>query len=209
MKHRSKCAPSSTALLVIDMQNDFIDGALAVPDAAAVIDTINQLATNYEHVVLTQDWHPKDHFSFANEAQGKMAFSNFEADYGVQTVWPTHCVQGTHGAALSDALSIDHARLILRKGMRPHVDSYSAFLEADGVGTGLAEYLRALGITHVHVVGLATDFCVAYTAMDAARLGFEVSVLAFACRAIDLNGSLALARERMIAANNHIIDTPF
>lgn len=193
----------ATALLVIDVQNDFLPGgALAVPDGDAVITPINQLAEQYDHVILTQDWHPAGHMSFASSHPGKAAFETIGLPDGrVQVLWPDHCVQGTSGAALATRLEIPKAELIIRKGFRRHIDSYSAFAEADGVTpTGLAGYLRERGLSRVVIVGLALDFCVSWSACDARKIGFETVVLEAATRAIDTQGSLAAARAAMQAA---------
>jgi nicotinamidase/pyrazinamidase len=195
--------PTATdALIVIDVQNDFCPGGLlAVADGDAIIPRINGLMGDFGVRVLTQDWHPAGHMSFAANHPGAPAFSMVEMPYGPQVLWPTHCVQGTVGAALHSGLATDPADLIIRKGFRAAIDSYSAFFENDHkTPTGLEGYLRARGVTAVTLVGLATDFCVAYSALDAARLGFGVTVLEGACRAIDLNGSLAEARGLMQAA---------
>lgn len=183
------------ALIVVDVQNDFCPGgALAVPDGDAVVPVINRLAASYDTVVLTQDWHPAGHRSFASSHPGQVPFASITLPYGPQVLWPDHCVQGTNGAELHPDLAVPHARLILRKGTNPAIDSYSAFTEADRVSdTGLAAWLRAVGVTAVDVCGLATDFCVAWTALDAAKAGFSVRVLGDACRAIDLDGSLNAA----------------
>jgi nicotinamidase/pyrazinamidase len=193
---------SDTAFLVIDVQNDFLaGGALAVADGNAVVPVINGLAQQFEHVILTQDWHPKNHRSFASQHADVPPFGEFLADYGRQTVWPDHCVQGSFGAELAVDLAVPHARLIVRKGLNPAVDSYSAFVEADGkTRTGLAAYLRDLGIQKVVLAGLATDFCVCWTALDAVKAGFECVVIQDACRAIDVGGSLADALSRMKTA---------
>jgi nicotinamidase/pyrazinamidase len=186
-------------LVVVDMQNDFLPGgALAVRGGDAVVPVVNLLAARFEHVVLTQDWHPPQHLSFASSHPGRRAFETIEAAYGPQVLWPDHCVQGTQGAAFAPGLSIAHAQLVLRKGFRAAIDSYSAFCEADGTTlTGLAGYLRERGFGRVVLAGLATDFCVAWSAVDARRYGFEVTVVEDACRAIDTSGSLAAARRRM------------
>lgn len=191
-----------TALLVIDVQNDFCSGgALAVPEGEAVVPLINQLATKFGTVVLTQDWHPANHVSFAASHPGKQPFESIELPYGPQMLWPSHCAQGTPGAALHPDLDIPHARTILRKGGNRLVDSYSAFLEADRTSrTGLDGYLRALGITDLYFCGLATDFCVAWSAEDARSFGFNATVIEDSCRAIDLNGSLAAAWAKLAAA---------
>lgn len=194
--------PAHHALIVIDVQNDFCPGgALAVAGGDQIIRRINGLMDDYPVRVLTQDWHPADHSSFAANHPGAAPFSLIDMPYGPQVLWPTHCVQGTKGAAFHDALQTDPADLIIRKGFRPTIDSYSAFFENDHkTPTGLDGYLRTRGISDLTFVGLATDFCVAYSAIDAARLGFTASVLEGACRAIDLNGSLADARAKMRAA---------
>lgn len=189
----------NTALIVVDVQNGFCpNGNLAVPNGDAVVPIINQLAKHFQNIVLTQDWHPADHISFAENHVGKQPFDTIELDYGTQVLWPTHCVQGSKDAELHLDLNIPSAQLIIRKGYHQHIDSYSAFLEADQqTSTGLAGYLQARGINTVYVVGLATDFCVAWTAMDAAKLGFDSYVIEDACRAIDLNGSLENAWQAM------------
>jgi nicotinamidase/pyrazinamidase len=178
-------------LIVVDVQNDFCTGgALAVPHGDAVIEPIHRAAPLFEHIVLTQDWHPANHTSFAATHPGRRPFESIELDYGAQTLWPPHCVQGTHGAEFHAALDLPRAELILRKGFRPRIDSYSAFFENDRTTrTGLAGYLRERGLTRAFFVGLAYDFCVGYSALDARRLGLEAIILRDACRAIDLNGS--------------------
>lgn len=194
--------PETEALIVIDVQNDFCPGgALAVSGGDEIISRINGLMAEFQTVVLTQDWHPANHSSFADNHPGAEPFSMIEMPYGPQVLWPAHCVQGTEGAELHWTLRTDPAQLIVRKGFRPEIDSYSAFFENDHVtATGLEGYLRNRGVTAVTLVGLATDYCVAYSALDAARLGFGVTVLEGATRAIDLNGSLAEARDKMRAA---------
>ncbi|MEY4697132.1 MAG: hypothetical protein RIT14_1560 [Pseudomonadota bacterium] len=194
--------PSTEALIVIDIQNDFCPGgALAVTDGDAIIPRVNALMDDFATVVLTQDWHPADHTSFAANHSGAAAFSLAEMPYGPQVLWPTHCVQGTPGAAFHPALRTDPAQLILRKGFRAAIDSYSAFFENDrSTTTGLDGYLRARGVTTLTFVGLATDYCVAYSALDAARLGYGATVLQGACRAIDLGGSLAQMQDALRAA---------
>ena len=194
--------PSTDALIVIDVQNDFCPGgALAVAGGDEIISRINGLMGDYQTVVLTQDWHPSNHASFAANHPGAAPFSLTTMPYGPQVLWPTHCVQGSEGAAFHKALRTDPAHLVIRKGFRPKIDSYSAFFENDRTtATGLDGYLRDRGITAITLVGLATDYCVAYSALDAARLGFKATVLEGACRAIDLNGSLAQARDQMRAA---------
>ncbi|MDD2795313.1 bifunctional nicotinamidase/pyrazinamidase [Acidocella sp.] len=193
---------NNAALLVIDVQNDFCPGgALAVPDGAAIIPLINRLAAKFATVVLTQDWHPPSHISFAASHPGKEPFQTIALPYGEQVLWPTHCVQTTPGAALHPDLAIPHAGLILRKGLHPNVDSYSAFLEADRTTrTGLDGYFTSRGITELYLCGLATDYCVAWSAEDARRFGFKTTVIEDACRAIDLNASLAAAWSRLQAA---------
>jgi nicotinamidase/pyrazinamidase len=194
------------ALIVTDVQNDFCPGgALAVPEGDAVVPVINRLQGRFETVVLTQDWHPAGHGSFAS-SHGAEPFSTTAMPYGEQVLWPDHCVQGTDGAALHRDLDTHRAQLLIRKGFRAHVDSYSAFFENDHrTVTGLAGYLRERGIEAVTLTGLATDFCVAYSALDAARLGFRVRVIRDACRAIDLSGSLAARMAEMRAAGVVIV----
>lgn len=195
-------AKPSEALIVIDIQNDFCPGgALAVAGGDEIIPRVNALMQETAVTVLTQDWHPANHSSFATNHPGAEPFSSIEMEYGPQTLWPAHCVWGTAGAAFHQALHIDPADLILRKGFRPGIDSYSAFFENDRTtATGLAGYLRDRGITDLTFTGLALDYCVGWSAIDAARLGFATRVLEGACRAIDLNGSLATARKAMLAA---------
>jgi nicotinamidase/pyrazinamidase len=195
-------ATAADALIVIDVQNDFCSGgALAVAGGDEILPRVNALMGDFATVVLTQDWHPADHASFAANHPGAAPFSLTAMPYGPQVLWPSHCVQGTSGAAFHPALRTDAAQLVLRKGFRTGIDSYSAFFENDRTTpTGLEGYLRNRGITGVTLVGLATDYCVAYSALDAARLGFRATVLEGATRAIDLNGSLAEAQARMRAA---------
>jgi nicotinamidase/pyrazinamidase len=187
------------ALLVIDVQNDFCPGgALAVPQGDAVVPLANALMARFDAVVLTQDWHPPGHESFASAHPGAHPYQTVQVAYGGQTLWPDHCVQGSDGAAFHAALNVDAARLIVRKGHRRAIDSYSAFFENDRrTPTGLTGWLREHGIQRVVLCGLATDFCVAYSALDARRQGFEVTVLMDACRAIDLGGSLDAALAQM------------
>ena len=189
-------------LLVIDVQNDFCSGgALAVPQGEAVVPPINQLAQRFEHVVLTQDWHPPKHLSFASSHPGRQPFDSVEMLYGTQTLWPDHCIQGSRGAAFHPDLQIPHAELTLHKGYRRQIDSYSVFYENDrSTPTGLRGYLQERGFKRLFLVGLATDYCVLYSALDARREGFDVVVLQQACRAIDLDGSLASALAAMQAA---------
>jgi nicotinamidase/pyrazinamidase len=180
-------------LLVIDLQSDFCPGgALAVADGDAVLDPIHRLAPKFGHIVLTQDWHTPGHSSFASAHAGKKPFEQIKMGYGMQTLWPDHCIQGSKGAEIHPSLRLPQAELILRKGFRPHIDSYSAFFENDRTtATGLAGYLRERNLIRVFLAGLAYDFCVGYSALDARRLGFEAIILRDACRAIDLNGSVA------------------
>lgn len=189
------------ALIVVDVQNCFTPGGtLAVAQGDEVVPIINRIATAFENVVVTQDWHTEGHASFASAHAGKKPFETTKLSYGQQVLWPDHCVQGTDDAALHKDLKVPKAQLILRKGFHPQVDSYSAFEEADQkTSTGLAGYLKQRGIKTVFVAGLATDFCVAWTALDAKRLGFETYVVEDACRAIDLNGSLEVAWKKMKA----------
>jgi nicotinamidase/pyrazinamidase len=189
-------------LLVVDLQNDFCPGgALAVRDGDAVVPLANRLMTAFPHVAMTQDWHPKNHFSFASANAGMLPFEIIEAPYGPQVLWPDHCVQGTSGAAFHPDLDPTRAELIVRKGYRRTIDSYSAFYENDhATPTGLGGYLRERGFDHVFLCGLATDFCVAYSALDARREGFAVTVIEDACRAIDLDGSLRSQMDAMRAA---------
>jgi len=191
-----------SALIVVDIQNDFCPGgALAVAGGDQIVAQVNAMMADHGAVVLTQDWHPVDHASFAANHPGAAPFEQVTMPYGPQTLWPAHCVQGTPGAQFHPALATDRADLILRKGFRAGIDSYSAFFENDReTATGLEGYLHSRGLTALTFVGLATDFCVAWSAMDAARLGFKVRVIESACRAIDLNGSLAEARAQMRAA---------
>ncbi|WP_027256759.1 bifunctional nicotinamidase/pyrazinamidase [Leisingera aquimarina] len=186
------------ALIVVDVQNDFCPGgALAVPGGDKVVAPINAMMDRFDAVILTQDWHPAGHSSFASSHPGKDPFETTEMTYGTQVLWPDHCVQGTEGAAFRQDLHTD-GDLIIRKGFRPGIDSYSGFFENDqSTSTGLEGYLRSRGITGLTLAGLATDFCVAFTALDAARLGFDVTVDLAACRAIDLNGSLQAALKEM------------
>lgn len=191
-----------SALIVIDAQYGFMPGGgLPVADGDAVVPVINRIGPCFANVVLTQDWHPAEHVSFAANHPGRQPFETIELPYGPQVLWPTHCVQGTRDAALHDGLRLPQAQLILRKGFHRAVDSYSAFMEADRrTSTGLAAYLQARGITDLVLCGLATDYCVAWSALDARAAGFDVAVVEDACRAIDLNGSLAQAWADMAAA---------
>jgi nicotinamidase/pyrazinamidase len=179
-------------LLVIDVQNDFCPGgALAVPEGDQVVPIINRLAQRFEHVILTQDWHPAEHISFASIHPGTQPFASVEVHYGPQTIWPDHCIRGTRGADFHPDLNVPHAELILRKGFRQHIDSYSAFLEDDHVTpTGLASYLRERGFIRLFLAGLAYDYCVRYSAIDGTALGFECLVIEDATRAVALPGSV-------------------
>jgi len=190
------------ALIVIDIQNDFCPGgALAVDNGDEVVPIVNGLIQQFDHVILTQDWHPAGHSSFASSHSGKAPFETIAMPYGEQTLWPDHCVQGTQGAEFHPGLEWTKAELIIRKGFRGGIDSYSAFFENDHeTPTGLAGYLRERGIAKVTLAGLATDFCVAYSALDARTQGFDATVVLQACRAIDLGGSLAAMTQRMKAA---------
>ena len=198
----------SDALLVIDIQKDFCPGgALAVADGGAVVPIANRLMRRFEHVVLTQDWHPGGHHSFATSHDGKDPFSTVTLHYGEQTLWPDHCVQGTLGAEFHDDLDVDRAQMILRKGFHSRIDSYSAFFENDReTPTGLAGYLRDRGLSRVVCIGLATDYCVRYSAEDARRLGFEAVLVENACRAIDLAGSLAASMASLRQAGVLILE---
>ena len=185
-------------LIIVDVQNDFCPGgALAVPHGDEIVPAVNRLAAEFRHVVLTQDWHPRGHSSFASSHPGKQPFEAIEVAYGQQILWPDHCVQGTQGAALHPALEVPHAELVLRKGFRSAIDSYSAFFENDHrTPTGLAGYLRERGLGRLTLCGLATDFCVLYSALDGRKAGFDVDVVTGVCRGIDLDGSL----DRAVAA---------
>ena len=189
-------------LAVIDVQNCFLPGGtLPVPDGDKIIPLINRLAPAFRHVVITQDWHTKGHISFASTHPGKKPFETIQLPYGTQVLWPDHCIQDTPDAELHKDLKIPHAQLVIRKGYRQHVDSYSAFLEADRKAmTGLSGYLKERGLKHVYLVGLATDFCVAWSALDAKRAGFNASVIEDATRGIDAGGSLGKAWADMTAA---------
>lgn len=190
---------STDLLLVIDVQYDFCPGGgLGVADGDAVVPEVNRIAKAFDHVVVTQDWHPAGHSSFASSHNGAAPFSQVTMPYGPQTLWPDHCVQGTRGAELHDGLELPQAEMVIRKGYRTEIDSYSAFFENDQkTPTGLAGYLRERGFQRVFCVGLATDYCVRFSAVDARRQGFEATVIESACRAIDLEGSLAEAKKEM------------
>jgi len=202
-------AGDTDLLLVVDVQNDFCPGgALAVPRGDEVLAPINRIGRRFAHVALTQDWHPRDHRSFASQHAGRRPFETITLSYGKQTLWPDHCIQGTAGASFHPDLDLPHAELILRKGFAREIDSYSAFFENDRrTPTGLASYLRERGFRRLYLAGLATDYCVAYSALDAIRAGFAVTVLEDACRAIDLEGSLARAMNEMRRAGVAIAST--
>jgi nicotinamidase/pyrazinamidase len=191
-----------SVLIVVDAQNGFMPGGgLPVPRGDEVVPVINRIGQRFSNVVLTQDWHPAGHASFASSHPGKSPYEVITMPYGPQVLWPEHCVQGTHDAALHKDLHLPHAQLIIRKGFHSQVDSYSAFMEADRTTTtGLAAYLQARGLRKAYICGLATDFCVAWTALDARAAGLEALVIEDACRAIDLDGSLASAWHSMLAA---------
>ncbi len=191
-----------SVLIVVDAQNGFMPGGgLPVSRGDEVVPVINRIGQLFSNVVLMQDWHPAGHASFASSHPGKSPYEVIAMPYGPQVLWPEHCVQGTHDAALHKELHLPQAQLIIRKGFHPQVDSYSAFMEADrSTTTGLAAYLQARGLRKVYICGLATDFCVAWTALDARAVGLEAVVMEDACRAIDLNGSLASAWQSMLAA---------
>ena len=190
------------ALIVVDVQRDFLPGgALAVPDGDRVIPVINRIAPRFDNIIITQDWHPARHSSFASVHPAKKPFDTVDTPYGPQVLWPDHCVQGTPGAELDPGLKLPHCQLVIRKGFNPRIDSYSAFKENDRkTPTGLAGYLRERGIGHIYLAGLATDFCVLYTAMDGRAAGFKVTVVEEACRGIDMAGSLASAMGEMARA---------
>ena len=200
---------ASGVLVIVDVQNDFCPGgALAVPDGDSVVPVINRIAPAFAQVVLTQDWHPPGHQSFASSHPGRQPFETIEVAYGPQTLWPDHCVQNTPGAAFHADLDTVRAEMIIRKGYRAEIDSYSAFFENDRkTATGLRGYLRERGLGRAFLCGLAGDYCVAYSAIDAAKDGLEVFVIEDACRAIDLDGSLATAREAMTQAGVRFIDS--
>jgi len=192
---------NNIALLIVDVQRGFTPGGnLAVANADQIIPNINLLGQYFKHIILTQDWHPDNHISFADNHPGKAAYDSIQLDYGTQVLWPKHCVQGTRDAELHPDLNLPQAQLIIRKGFHSRIDSYSAFMEADQkTTTGLAGYLRERGIDTVFVVGIATDFCVAWTAIDACKLGFKTYVIADATKGIDLNGSLQHAWQDMLS----------
>ena len=196
MKHE---IADTDVLIVVDVQNEFSPGgSLPVPHGDEVVPTVNELGQRFWHVVLAQDWHPPHHRSFASTHPGRHAFQSIELAYGPQVLWPDHCVQGTAGAEFHAGLQIPRAELILRKGYRRDIDSYSAFYENDHTTpTGLAGYLRERGLTRVFLAGLAFDFCVRFSAADARRVGFEVVVIEDACRGMDMNGSVAATRQAL------------
>ena len=198
------------ALVVVDIQNDFCPGgALAVEGGNDIIPTVNRLINESEHVILTQDWHPANHSSFAATHAHAKPFDTVEMDYGLQTLWPDHCVQGSHGADFHPDLQWTRAELVIRKGFRVGIDSYSTFYENDHkTPTGLGGYLRERNINSITLVGLATDFCVAYSALDAVAEGFQVRVRLDACRGIDLNGSMDVMLQKMKQAGVELINEP-
>lgn len=198
-----------SALLVIDVQNDFTPGGqLAVPEGDLIVPLINRLGGLFKQVIIAQDWHPSGHASFASSHPGRKPYDVIQLPYGEQVLWPDHCVQGTVGAEFHSELKLPHAQLIIRKGCNPDIDSYSAFLEADRrTTTGLAGYLKERDIDTVYMVGLALDFCVMFSALDARAAGFNAFVLLDACRAIDMEGSLAAAMERMQTAGVGLIQS--
>ncbi len=198
---------SSDLLLIVDIQYDFCaGGSLAIPGGDEVVPLINRLSGAFAHAALTQDWHPRDHLSFASEHEGRQPFETVRLSYGMQTLWPEHCVQGTPGAGFHRDLNVPHAEFIIRKGFRREIDSYSAFFENDRrTRTGLAGYLHERGIKRVFIAGLALDFCVRWSAEDARTLGFDAVVIEDACRAIDTSGSLTAARAAMAQAGVEVI----
>jgi nicotinamidase/pyrazinamidase len=202
-------ADDSAVFIVVDVQNDFCPGgALAVPKGDEVVPLINRIARGYEHVVLTQDWHPRGHHSFASAHPGKKPFDTITVDYGEQVLWPDHCVQATKGADFHPGLDIPHAELVLRKGFRRAIDSYSAFYENDHkTATGLAGYLRERGLRRAVLAGLAFDFCVRYSAEDAKGEGFEAVVIEDACRGIDIGGSMKDTRESFARAGIKVVNS--
>ncbi|MDI2595486.1 bifunctional nicotinamidase/pyrazinamidase [Pseudomonas sp. 681] len=209
MPHQPSLQSSRIALLVIDVQNDFIPGGeLAVPGGDVIVPLINRLGERFKQVIIAQDWHPPGHASFAPSHPGRKPYEVIQLPYGEQTLWPIHCVRDTPGAQLHADLHLPHAQLIIRKGCNPDIDSYSAFKEADRTTTtGLAGYLKERGIDTVYLVGLALDFCVMFSALDARTAGFNTFVVMDACRAIDLDGSLAAAIDRMQVAGVNLIDS--
>lgn len=208
-QNREMLVTPQDVLLVIDVQYDFCPGgSLAVPDGDAVIPVIHHIAPRFQHIILTQDWHTPNHFSFASAHPGKKPFEQIETGYGAQTLWPDHCVRDSRGARLHANLHLPAAEVILRKGFHPNIDSYSAFFENDrATPTGLAGYLRERGLTRVFLAGLAYDYCVGYSALDARRLGFTVVILRDGCRAIDLNGSVAAIEREFAQAGVTVTDS--
>lgn len=208
MNHKS--TGSTDALLVIDVQNDFCaGGALEVPDANSIVPRINKLIAQFSTVVFTQDWHPAHHSSLASEHSGKKPMDVVSFPYGDQVLWPDHCVQGSAGAQFHPDLTVDTAQMIVRKGFRKQIDSYSAFFENDKTtATGLSGYLKERGVTRLFCVGLATDFCVYFSALDAKRQGFETVVIHDACRGIDISGSVSAACQHMIELGIVMDNTP-
>ncbi|MBH61481.1 MAG: nicotinamidase/pyrazinamidase [Alphaproteobacteria bacterium] len=204
-----RIAQDTDAFVVIDVQNDFCPGgALEVPNGDEVVGPINGLTNQFKHVLLTQDWHPVDHISFASMHEGRNPFEVIEIDYGAQVLWPNHCVQGTAGAAFHADLNVNAAELVIRKGYRQAIDSYSALFENDhSTPTGLAGYLRDRGFKRLFMAGLATDYCVAYSALDGRKEGFEVFVIEDACRGIDLEGSVDAIWQQMTEAGVECIDS--
>jgi nicotinamidase/pyrazinamidase len=196
-------------LLVVDIQNDFCPGgALAVPEGDQVIPVIHRIAPFFQHVILTQDWHPAHHMSFAASHPGKRPYEMIDVSYGTQTLWPLHCVQGTAGAEFHSALRLPQAEIVLRKGYNPQIDSYSAFFENDRkTPTGLAAYLQERSLDRIFLAGLAYDYCVGYSALDARWLGLSAFVVRDACRAIDLNGSKANIETEFLRAGVAVIDS--
>lgn len=209
MTRKFDLSADNTALLVIDVQNDFCPGGrLAVHHGNQVVAPINQMIASAAHIVATQDWHPADHASFATSHDGRSPFDTIEVSYGMQTLWPDHCVQGSSGAAFHPNLQIDSAQMVIRKGFRQAIDSYSAFFENDRTTvTGLHGYFQDKSVQQLFLVGLATDYCVAYSAIDAALLGYDVHVVLPACRAIDLQGSMAVAAQQMTTAGVTLLET--
>ncbi len=200
---------ATDVLIVIDVQNDFCPGgALAVAHGDEVIDGIDRIAPGFEHIVLTQDWHPAGHSSFASAHAGKQPFESIELAYGMQTLWPDHCVQASEGAAFHPGLGLSRAELILRKGFRAQIDSYSAFFENDRwTPTGLAGYLRERGLTRIFLAGLAYDYCVGYSALDARKLGLDAVIVRDACRAIDMDGSVAAMEAEFARSGISLIES--
>lgn len=205
---QSTRSSKDSALIVIDVQNDFCPaGALAVAKGDRVVAPINALSSQFSNIILTQDWHPANHVSFADNQAGKSPFETLPLSYGNQTLWPVHCVQGSHGAEFHNELDCSRAQLVVRKGFRSHIDSYSAFYENDkSTATGLNGYLKDRGISKLVLAGLATDFCVAWSAIDAVRLGFDTTVVLSACAAIDLDGSLQAQLKAMQHAGVYVVD---